>query len=309
MNTFRKIALAAVALVMGLSASAQTQIQKGDINFIVATDLGRNGYYDQKPVAATMGQVAEKVGPEAVIDLGDTHHYGGVQSVSDPLWMTNYELIYTHPELMVNWYPICGNHEYRGNTQAVVDYSNVSRRWCMPAKYYTKSFEDDETTIRVVFLDTTPLIDKYRKKSDTYPDAVNEDADAQLKWLDKTLNEATEDWVVVVGHHPIYAFTDKSESERKDMQKRVDSILRRHNVDMYICGHIHNYQHIRRQGSNIDYVVNTSGSRTRTPEAIDGTVYCSDASGFSVLSVAKSTLNLYMLDKTGTPIHTVTRTK
>lgn len=306
---FRKIALAAVALVLGLSASAQTQIQKGDINFIVATDLGRNGYYDQKPVAATMGQVAEQVGPEAVIDLGDTHHYGGVQSVNDPLWMTNYELIYTHPELMVNWYPICGNHEYRGNSQAVVDYSNVSRRWCMPAKYYTKSFEDEGTTIRIVFLDTTPLIDKYRKKTDTYPDAVNEDADAQLKWLDKTLDEATEDWVVVVGHHPIYAYTDKSESERKDMQKRVDTILRRHNVDMYICGHIHNYQHIRRQGSNIDYVVNTSGSRTRKPETIQGTVYCSDASGFSVLSVAKNTLNLYMLDKTGNPIHAVTRTK
>lgn len=306
----RKIIFAAIAaLLVGSAASAQTKIKKGDLNFIVATDLGRNGYYDQKPVAAMMGEVAEQVGPDAVIALGDTHHYGGVESVNDPLWMTNYELIYSHPELMVNWYPICGNHEYRGNTQAVVDYSNVSRRWSMPAKYYTKTFDDDGTTLRVVFLDTPPLIDKYRKKTETYPDAAKEDADAQLKWLDKTLAEAKEDWVVVVGHHPIYAYTDKSESERTDMQKRVDTILRRYNVDMYICGHIHNYQHIRRQGSKIDYVVNTSGSLTRMPKEIEGTVFCSDAAGFSVLTVGKKELNLHLLDKNGTVIHTVARSK
>lgn len=306
----RKIIFAAIAaLLVGSAASAQTKIKKGDLNFIVATDLGRNGYYDQKPVAAMMGEVAEQVGPDAVIALGDTHHYGGVESVNDPLWMTNYELIYSHPELMVNWYPICGNHEYRGNTQAVVDYSNVSRRWSMPAKYYTKTFEDDGTTLRVVFLDTPPLIDKYRKKTETYPDAAKEDADAQLKWLDKTLAEAKEDWVVVVGHHPIYAYTDKSESERTDMQKRVDTILRRYNVDMYICGHIHNYQHIRRQGSKIDYVVNTSGSLTRMPKEIEGTVFCSDAAGFSVLTVGKKELNLHLLDKNGTVIHMVARSK
>ena len=48
--------------------------------------------------------------------------------------MTNYELIYSHPELMIDWLPILGNHEYRGNTQAIIDYSNISRRWNMPGK-------------------------------------------------------------------------------------------------------------------------------------------------------------------------------
>ena len=134
------ITAVAVASVMfsSLTAWAQNEIPKGDINLIVTSDLGRNGYYDQKKVAATMGDVAEQIGPDAVLALGDTHHYEGVESVSDPLWMTNYELIYSHPELMVHWYPICGNHEYRGNTQAVIDYSKVSRRWDMPARYYTR---------------------------------------------------------------------------------------------------------------------------------------------------------------------------
>lgn len=93
------------------------------------------------------------------------------------------------------------------------------------------------------------------------------------------------------------------------MQKKVDSIMRRHNVDMYICGHIHNYQHIRRQDSKIDYVVNTSGSLTRPVEPIEGTVFCDDALGFSVLTADKNNLRLNMLDKRGEPIHVVSRTK
>lgn len=308
-DMIRKFFITAIALTAAIGASAGSGLTKGDINLIVASDLGRNGYYEQKKVAGTMGEIADSVGPEAVLALGDTHHYEGVQSISDPLWMTNYELIYSHPELMVDWYPICGNHEYRGNTQAVIDYSDVSRRWTMPARYYTKTFEDKGTTLKVVFIDTTPLIDKYRKNSDEYPDAVTQDMDAQLKWLDSTLSDAREDWVVVVGHHPIFAFTDKSASERTDMQKRVDSILRKHNVDMYICGHLHNYQHLRRRDSTIDYIVNTSGSRTRVPEKTEGTVFCSEAPGFSVLTVDKKSLNLNMLDSDGNVIHTVTRTK
>ena len=305
----RKLFFTAIALVSLTYASAQKEITEGDINLIVASDLGRNGYFDQKTVAATMGEIADQTGPDAVLALGDTHHYEGVESVSDPLWMTNFELIYTHPELQTDWYPICGNHEYRGNTQAVIDYSEISRRWEMPARYYTRTFEHKGTTLKVVFIDTTPLIDKYRKHSETYPDACRQDMNAQLQWIDRTLSEAGEDWVVVVGHHPIYAHTDKSESERTDMQKRVDTILRKHNVDMYICGHIHNFQHIRRPDSDIDYVVNTSGSQTRVPEKIDGTVFCSDATGFSVLTADKKSLRLNMLDKDGKLLHTVSREK
>lgn len=305
----KKLLLAAAILFPGLSALSQTAIQKGEIDLMVVSDLGRNGYYEQKDVAAVMGAVAEKVGPEAVLALGDTHHYGGVQSVSDPLWMTNYELVYSHPELMVDWYPICGNHEYRGNTQAVIDYSGVSRRWKMPSRYYTKRFGKKGTSLRIVFIDTTPLIDKYSGNPDTYPDAVSQDNAAQLEWLERTLTDAAEDWVVVVGHHPIFASTDKPESERTDMQRKVDTILRRHNVDMYICGHLHNFQHIRHPGSDIDYVVNTSGSQTRKPEKIEGTLFCSDDAGFSLLTADSGTLRLNMLDKKGNIVHTVERHK
>lgn len=303
---------AAIAVMYG--AMAQTpevwDSLKKDVNVFLANDLGRNGYYDQKPIADIMGVMAESIGPECVIAAGDIHHFEGVQSVSDPLWMTNYELIYSHPELMIEWLPVLGNHEYRGNTQAVLDYSRISRRWDMPARYYTKVFEDDSTTVRFVLIDTTPLIDKYREETDKYPDACLRQDGPQLEWLDALLGAATEDWVIVVGHHPIYADTYKDEAERLDMQRKVDTILRRHaNVAMYLCGHIHNFQHIRVKGSDIDYVVNSSASLSRDVSPVEGTLFCSPEPGFSVISADKHNLSLYMIDKEGMVLHTVKRSK
>lgn len=283
---------------------------KEDINLIITNDLGRNGYYKQKSIAALMGEMAKTVTPEAILALGDIFHYEGVQSTADPLWMSNYENIYTHPELLVEWLPVCGNHEYRGNTQALIDYSAISRRWTMPAKYYSRTFRGKKTSVKVLFIDTTPLIDKYRNASDVYPDAAKENPEAQLAWLEKELAAATEDWIIVAGHHPIFAETPKNESERTDMQERVDNILRRHKVDMYLCGHIHNFQHIRPEKSGTDYIVNSSASLSR-PEVkpTQGTVFVSGKAGFSVLGASAQTLTLSMIDADGKILHTVTRKK
>jgi len=280
-----------------------------DVNFYIANDLGRNGYYDQKPIAELMGRMAETVDIECVAAIGDVHHFYGVRSTQDPLWMTNYELIYSHPELMLPWFPLLGNHEYRGNTQAVLDYAKVSARWMMPARYYTKVLESGGTTVRLVFVDTTPMMDKYRNDSETYPDACKEDYKKQLVWLDTVLDEATEDWVIVLGHHPIYADTGKDTSERNDMQARLDPILKKHkNVSMYVCGHIHNFQHIRKKDSTIDYVVNSSASLSR-PEVkkVDGTVSCSGVSGFSLVCADKHSLSLHWIDKDGKVIYTISK--
>jgi len=304
----------AILLMATLIAFAQTPEQwatlKKDISFFLANDLGRNGYYDQKTIAELMGVMAEEIGPECVLAAGDVHHFDGVQSVHDPLWMTNYELVYSHPELMIDWLPILGNHEYRGSTQAVLDYSTMSRRWEMPARYYTRVYEDGGTTVRLVMVDTTPLMSKYRKENQKYPEACLQDNAKQLAWVDSVLNVAKEDWVMVVGHHPIYAETSKNESERLDMQNTLDKVLRKHKqVAMYLCGHIHNFQHIRVPGSPIDYVVNSSASLSRKVKPIEGTQFCSPEGGFSVIAADKKELCLHMIDKNGKVLYTVRRQK
>ena len=97
-----------ILLFISIVATASAQLKDYSMfdkkfNFYIANDLGRNGYYDQKPIAELMGTMGEEIGPEFVLGAGDVHHFEGVRSVNDPLWMTNFELIYSHPELMIDW--------------------------------------------------------------------------------------------------------------------------------------------------------------------------------------------------------------
>lgn len=314
-NAISKALIIATVVLVGIScgtnkSTAHQKVETGEFNFIIANDLGRNGFYEQRPLAAVMGEWAGKADIEFVVANGDVHHFNGVASLNDPLWMTNYELIYDHPDLMLDWYPLLGNHEYRGNTQACLDYGSISRRWVMPGRYYTKVVQvDDSTTLRLLFIDTVPLIDKYRNDSTTYPDAQKQDMAAQLNFIDSVLSVSDETWTMVIGHHPIYAFTPKSESERTDMQKRVDTILRKHKVDYYVSGHLHTFQHIRKPDSDIDYIVNSSASLARPVEATEGTQFCSNLEGFLIVGLDAHRFTINMVDKTGESIYTHTRTK
>ncbi|MDR2122555.1 MAG: metallophosphoesterase [Flavobacteriaceae bacterium] len=299
-----------ISIQIGFAQQNLNELTKDHFNFYIANDLGRNGYNEQKPVAELMGKLAEDIDIEFVAAPGDVHHFDGVASVNDPLWMTNFELIYSHPELMIEWFPLLGNHEYRGNTQAVLDYSKVSRRWVMPSRYYTQVYSlNNNESIRLVYIDTTPLIDKYRNDSGKYPDAVKQDKESQLQWLDTVLKNSKEKWKIVIGHHPIFAETPKDDSERADMQKRVDPILRKYKVDMYVSGHIHNFQHLKIRGSDINYVVNSSASKSRKVKPVEGTQFCSPEAGFSIVSANSEELRLYFINPKGEVIHTITHKK
>ncbi len=308
----KRLTLIFIALIaLAGNAMAQVKFQKPDIpanstSIYVANDLGRNGYFEQKTIAELMGWMAEDVDPEFVAAIGDVHHFEGVQSVDDPLWMTNYELIYSHPDLMIDWYAILGNHEYRGNTQAVLDYKNVSRRWVMPSRYYAfeKEVEDGNEKILFVFIDTAPLIDKYRRDTEDYADAGKQSIAAELEWLDATLAASDAKWKVVFGHHPIFADTDKNESERTDLQKRVKPLLDKYGVDAYVCGHIHNFQHIQVKDSKVQYFVNSSGSLARkSVKPIDGTQFCSGDEGFMVLSTSDNLMRFFLINHRGEIIY------
>ena len=254
-------------------------IPEDNLNFYLVSDLGRNGYYEQKPIAELMGKLAEKIDIEFVVAAGDTHHFNGIASTQDPLWMTKQ------------------------------DYSKVSRRWIAPARYYTRTFEAGEReSLEIFFIDTTPLIERYRGK-DKYADAGKQSIEEQIKWLDKALAASKAKWKLVAGHHPLYAYTDKSESERTDMRKHVEALLNKYHVDMYLCGHIHNFQHIKPAGSKVEYLVNSSGSLARKVKETEGTVFCSSDAGFTLFSVNDNELSFFLMNGKGEIIYRYKITK
>lgn len=100
--------LLAATLKMQAQTPAEWKAMKGNVTMYMTNDMGRNGYYDQKPIAELMGHMGETLGPKCVLAVGDIHHFNGVASVNDPLWTTNYEQVYSHPELMLNWFSRAG---------------------------------------------------------------------------------------------------------------------------------------------------------------------------------------------------------
>ncbi|MGL4293161.1 MAG: metallophosphoesterase [Bacteroidales bacterium] len=290
--------------IPAVSTFETPDVTEESFNFYVVNDLGRNGYYQQKPIAELLGEMAEQVDIEFVAALGDTHHFDGVASTNDPLWKTNYEYIYKHPELMIDWFAIMGNHEYRGNTQAVMDYSNVSRRWNAPDRYYSKTVEvGNNQKALLVFIDTTPLIGKYRQDKNDYPDASKQSLEQQLAWIGQTLKNSDAKWKIVMGHHPVFADTKKSDKERKDMQNHLMPLLDQYQVDAYLCGHIHSFQHIHPQNSEVEYFVNSSGSLARKVNEIEGTRFCSSDAGFMLVSMEDNKLKFYMINGEGKIIY------
>ncbi len=282
----------------------------GRFTFLIASDLGRNGYYDQKQVAEMMGEVAGLADPEFIALVGDTHHFQGVRSVQDPLWLTNFEWIYKHPELMISWHPVLGNHEYEGSTQAVLDYATVSRRWEMPDRYYAMTETVSEgVDLLLLYIDTPSLIDKYRDNPGRHPDAGRQDMDQQLAWIDTTLGASKAKWQVVIGHHPVYAGTTKDKAERTDLQERLQPLLDKHEVDALVSGHIHNFQHIRVPGSEVDYFVNSSASQSRPVVPFEGARFASPDPGFSLCTVTDEELTMTFVNHDGKILYQHSRTK
>jgi len=275
------------------------------VQFIVASDMGRSGDSHQQTIAALMAQQVEQSDIDFIAVAGDPIHDIGVLSVDDEEWLLKFENVYSAEVLQKTpFYVALGNHEYMGSVQAILDYSHKSKRWNAPARYFSieQPVGKGDEKVLFVFIDTTPLIDIYRKES-SFSDAGKQSQEQQLRWLDSTLFTSAGLWKIVIGHHPVYAVTDKPESERTDMQERVGKILEKRNVDFYISGHIHNFQYIQPMDVPVNYIVNSSASLSRPVSPTDATIFCNSDPGFSVFTVTEESVTFSFINHTGETIY------
>jgi tartrate-resistant acid phosphatase type 5 len=144
-------------------------------------DWGRNGEYDQTEVAKQMGLWGAAHPNDFVISVGDNFYPKGVISEQDPLWHYSFENIYTAHSLQCDWFSILGNHDYLTDPDAQIRYSKISRRWNMPARYYTKqvSLGTNKGKAMFIMIDTDPMLHE----------ALQPQVETQMVWLKDTLKE------------------------------------------------------------------------------------------------------------------------
>jgi tartrate-resistant acid phosphatase type 5 len=152
------------ALVWPLIGWKSVQAATGAPPFVVVGDWCRDGECSQRDVALQMGKTAASIGSRFTISVGDNFYEDGVVSMDDPHWRTSFEEVYAAPSLQTPWYPVFGNHDYRGNPDAQIAYSRTSASWRMPARYYkrTEALADGGQP-DFFHLDTSPFLAAYRR--------------------------------------------------------------------------------------------------------------------------------------------------
>jgi tartrate-resistant acid phosphatase type 5 len=289
-------ALTALPRALGAGSAAA-------LDFLVLGDWGRNGTNHQREVAAQMGKTAGTIGSRCVISVGDNFYEDGVQSISDPLWRSSFEEIYSARSLQVPWYVALGNHDYRGVPQAQMDYAKSSPRWRMPSRYYKVAGSDiGAPHLDLFVIDTSPLVHKYRGEvhSAIADNVASQDVPAQLRWLDEQLDTSAAPWKLVIGHHTIYS-GGSGHGDTPETRDLIEPLLQKHGVQAYINGHDHDLQHIRRDG--VDYVGCGAGSEVRPVKAIEGTLFCKARSGFAAMRSGPDTLTFEFRDFTGVSLY------
>ncbi len=105
----------------------------------------------------------------------------------------------------------------------------------------------------------------------------------QLDWLAKSLAESKAPWKIVFGHHPIYS--SGMHGGNKDLARDLPTLFAKYGVQLYLCGHDHNYE--RSQNLNgTTYIVHGAGANTRSVGKSDFTAYSEAKLSFVVIEVA-----------------------
>ncbi|MEI6408948.1 MAG: metallophosphoesterase [Bacteroidota bacterium] len=236
------------------------------LDFILFGDWGRNGEYFQKDVAKQMSRAIYDLGAEFLVVTGDNFYPDGVASTRDSHWEHSLESVYTTQALQHNWYVVLGNHDYHGNPNAEIEYTKVSRRWNMPARYYSKRINlngDSTQQLLMLFMDTSPFIKDYYTGSGAVADSLRrQDTTAQKTWLIRLLSDPNPNikWKIVVGHHPLYSGSKRLDATSTfDMRNSFKDIFEKYKVDFYLCGHEHNLQALKTVG-HTRYFISGAGS-------------------------------------------------
>jgi acid phosphatase len=167
-----------------------------------------------------------------------------------------------------------GNHDIRtANGDPQVQYVGFN----MQGRYYTYREKD----VQFFVLDTN----------------YNADWTDQLAWLDAELGRSTAPWKIVYGHHPIYSAGHYGDDP--NMIKKLTPLFKKHQVQLYINGHEHNYERTVAIEGTTYLITGIGGAALRRISGGKRTTYAVSRYGFSALEVYPDRLEIQGIGTNG----------
>uniref|UniRef100_A0A7S4G6S8 Calcineurin-like phosphoesterase domain-containing protein n=1 Tax=Eutreptiella gymnastica TaxID=73025 RepID=A0A7S4G6S8_9EUGL len=216
---------------------------------------------NQYHVAKWMGTVGAQLNIDFVTGVGDHFYdtrYGGCPNNAQSVrFEQTFDKVYTAPSLQTRWYNILGNHDWGRNHSAYFGRTALSPRWYQPDYYFTETIESKQGagSVQLIWIDTHAIVlvstGSHSHESRTAKKVV----ERQQKWVQEVISQSKADWVLVVGHHPVYSGGHYPGGA--GVAEALVPLFKTHGVAAYFDGHDHNMQHLSHQ--NVEYFVNGNG--------------------------------------------------
>jgi 3',5'-cyclic AMP phosphodiesterase CpdA len=211
------------------------------LTFAAIGDNGSGGR-QAMAVAGSMAETYETAPFGNVFLLGDISYYGK--------FADRYEDVFVRPmtpllDAGVDFDLAIGNHDaaLRHSEEGYDEIQAEIRLIDTPGRYYHRVYGPAD----VYFLDSS------------VPGLYGSESSQQLEWLDDTLAASTSQWRIVTMHHP--PFSSGRHGSTPGEEDLLVPILERHQVDLVLAGHDHNYERTIPLGG-ITYVVSGGGCKT-----------------------------------------------
>ncbi len=272
--------------------------------FFVLGDWGVKGQGNQLPVANEMIRQSKLNKLALILTVGDNFYEDGVSSINDEHWKLSYENVYKELTRKYPWYVVLGNHDYRGNVEAQLNYHSVNHNWNMPGRYYTfiESLPGKQK-VRFIIIDTDPYIPSYYTDPIYKKVIAAQDTAKQTRWIDSVLVTSKEDWKIVLGHHPLY-YANAKRPDTSTLVRVMEPLFEKYKVQAYIAGHVHDIQYNLLKNRKVAHIISGSGAKSlmSAPKS-DYTLFSSNAPSFTLCSIQNNQLTFKFLDTTGRTIY------
>ena len=196
------------------------------VQFIAVGDTG-SGHKEQYLVAKTIENLCKNKPINSILLLGDNIYEEGVDSVNDKKFKTKFEDPYKNINKVFH---VClGNHDYgndfykKGNENFQIQYSKLSKKWSMPAKYYSIK----KGPCEIFFLDTN-----FEFMSES---VIMKQFYAMLHKIKHSKSK----WNILCGHHTWRSVGGHGNAEKRFEIFMNDLLKAGARIDLYMCGHDH----------------------------------------------------------------------
>jgi tartrate-resistant acid phosphatase type 5 len=242
----------------------------------------------QHAVARAMEARCNADGADGIVLVGDNVY----DTRTDPApWRTLVEKTYDSPCLgRLPIYAMLGNHDYKFDPQAEVDYGINNPRWHLPNRFYKVQFG---ALLELVVYDTW------------LPDLCGSVTHCSLDFLRESLAKPEARWMVVASHYPLQSPSARGWTRRGGLRGWLARKFVCGHADAYLAGHNHYLEYSRDPDCGVDSIVaGGGGARLRQLDpGRQGVYFASAAHGFVELTATPERLEYRFFDSKGNALY------